>query len=168
MDYVKQIRELVGHIPLQLPGSNIVIYRRGAEGIELLMQLRTDHAKFGLLGGGINLGETYKQCAVRELREESGIICDPQDLSLIDVYAGIDFVTTHPNKDVVYHTIVLYSLEFEKVTREEGIDISDETIKLEWMSLNRINSLIKEGAEKKFFHSHIPIIKEIVNGKIKF
>jgi len=53
---------------------------------------------FGVPGGHWENGETLKECAVREVKEESGIICD--NVQLISVY---DFY--RKDKDKSYVTI---------------------------------------------------------------
>ena len=72
MSYVSEMRALVGHRPLQLPGTGLIIYRTRADGkTEVLLQTRNDNGKIGLLGGGIELGESYEDCAIREVHEEA-------------------------------------------------------------------------------------------------
>lgn len=165
MSYVGDLRKFVGHMPLQLPGSNVLVYKRNSDEVQVLLQLRSDHHKLGLLGGGLEFGESYKECAKRELREESGLVCKIEDLKLLNVYAGNEFITIHPNMDIVHHTIVLFSVPYEnlKVTQDE---LSSETIRLEWITITALKNLLKEGEEKNFFHAYIPIIKELVEGKL--
>ena len=108
MSYVSELRSMVGHFPLQLPGTGVVLWRKSVDGeIEVLLQLRQDNDKFGLLGGGIELNETYEECALREVKEESGIEFSIQDLQLRGVYAGPKHITVKPNGDVIHHTVVV-------------------------------------------------------------
>src|SRR5437868_14343196 len=66
----------------------------------LLIRRRNDPYKgqYALPGGFIEAGETAEQCALRELREETGIEAD--NLRLIGVYS-------HPRRDPRFHTITV-------------------------------------------------------------
>lgn len=162
MSYVADLRKKVGHMPLQLPGTGVVVWRNSSnKGIEILLQLRSDHNKFGLLGGGIELGESYEQCAIRELQEEAAISASSSELLLKGVYAGQNHITIHPNGDIVYHTVVVYTLKYDN-TSTASTTISSETKSLQWLSIDEIKKLLAK-AEKHFFHNNIPILWDIVN-----
>ncbi|MFY9484438.1 MAG: NUDIX domain-containing protein [Patescibacteria group bacterium] len=48
---------------------------------------RKGKATYGVPGGHWENGETLKECALREVKEESGIVCkDPQLVSIYDFY----------------------------------------------------------------------------------
>lgn len=163
MSYVSEMRALIGHRPLQLPGTGIIVYRTRADGkIEVLLQTRNDNGKIGLLGGGIELGESYEECASRELHEEAGLKISKENLQFVKVYAGKDHVSIYPNGDIVYHTIVVYKIPAEKTEKDESIVLSDETKKLSWMSLEEIQEILKD-EEKYCFPNNIPIMRDIVN-----
>lgn len=162
MSYISDLREKVGHDPLQLPGTGIIVWRKNrGGGLEFLLQLRADVGKMGFLGGGIELGERYEQCAIRELEEEAGLKANESDLCLLKVYAGSDHISVYENGDIVYHTVVVYSLNYNYTT-DAYTDLSSETKALKWMSLGEIKKLLKEDAEKYFFHNNIPILWDIV------
>lgn len=165
MSYVSELRALVGNRPLQLPGTGIVIWKKveGDEGeILVLLQLRSDHNKYGLIGGGIEIGESYRECARRELYEEAGLKANEDSFELLEVYAGKEHMTTHPNGDVVAHTVVLYGVNYNETIQDSYKVLSSETKSLRWMSLKTIRELLEE-AEENFFHNNIPIIRDIVN-----
>ena len=52
----------------------------------LLLELRSDVDWWGITGGRIEVGETPVACALREINEETGLILDPQEITLFDVY----------------------------------------------------------------------------------
>lgn len=163
-NYVQDLRKLVGHMPLQLPGTGVLVWRENNGKIEILLQLRSDHNKWGLLGGGIELGESYQLCAVRELHQESGLVTSEDKLKLLGVYAGPAHVSVHPNGDVVYHTVVLYALKYEDTALDTEAEISSETRKLGWLTLPEIRALLEDGEEAThFFPNNVPIIWDIVD-----
>lgn len=161
-NYVKEIREKVGHMPLQLPGTGIVVIRKNDnEEIEVLLQRRRDLDKFGLLGGGIELGESYEMCAVRELREESGLEVEETKLKLFPkIYAGENHKTTYPNGDVVYHTVVVYIVNYNDCGGSL-IQHNSETKALTWFPVNELKDITNE----QIFPNNLPIIRDIQNYK---
>ncbi len=66
----------------------------------LLIRRKNDPYKghYAFPGGFIELGETAEHCAVRELKEETGIAAD--NLKLIGVYSD-------PHRDPRHHTITI-------------------------------------------------------------
>jgi 8-oxo-dGTP diphosphatase len=59
----------------------LVVARR--DGNENLLVFNRDRQYWELAGGLIDAGETPRDCAVRELREESGLVCEPASLRLV-------------------------------------------------------------------------------------
>jgi len=57
-------------------GTGIVVVRRGIE---------PGYGKLGLPGGFMETGETWQEAAVRELREETTILADPDEVEIFDV-----------------------------------------------------------------------------------
>src|SRR6266852_669341 len=60
---------------------------------ELLLIRRTDNDNWALPGGGVDIGESVAQAAVRETREESGIECE---------ITGIVGIYTDPKHVLLY------------------------------------------------------------------
>ena len=85
-DYIKSIRSKIGHQPLILVGATILVYNKQGK---ILFQHRTDSKDWGLPGGAMELGESIKQTANRELYEETGL--KAKNLELVDVFSGKEF-----------------------------------------------------------------------------
>jgi 8-oxo-dGTP pyrophosphatase MutT (NUDIX family) len=73
-----------------VPSANaIVVNDRG----EILMIRRTDNGNWAVPGGGLDLGESITETAVRETREETGITCEI--IGLVGIY-------TNPRHVILY------------------------------------------------------------------
>lgn len=160
-NYVANVREFVGKIPLQVPGSGVIVYRTNEDGeVEVLLQLRGDFSQYGVPGGGIEIGETYEECAVNELLQETAYIANKEDLNLLGVYAGPKHVTRYPNGDIVFHTVVVFKIEASKCEKAPHNFDKSETKKIEWKTIEQIRDLLKGD---KVFPNNIPILEDIVN-----
>ena len=69
MDYIQDLRRLTGPRKIILNAAGAVIVRNG----KILLQRRTDNGRWGLIGGLMEMNETYEQAALREIREETGL-----------------------------------------------------------------------------------------------
>src|SRR5438093_7618790 len=92
MGYVEELRRLIGHRPLLLPGANVLVLDGAGR---VLLQRRRDTGEWGVIGGGLELDETVEEAARREVREETGL--EIGELTLVDVVAGPRFRRTYPN-----------------------------------------------------------------------
>ena len=160
-NYTKTLRELVGHIPLELPGTGLIIYRKEGEKVFFLLQHRSDNDLYGLLGGGIELFETYRECANRELYEESGLFSDEKDFVLQEVYAGKRHITIYPNGDEVHHTVVVFAIDYSKCSCDKGA-VDQESKEVVWFDVAGIEELL---ARNLVFPNNAPILEDLVDEK---
>ena len=82
-DYLKELRDKTGHMPLLIPHSVVVLLDKHNN---VLLEERADDGYFDFPGGGIDLKESGEEAAARELKEETGLIAD--SLTLFKVYSG--------------------------------------------------------------------------------
>ena len=97
MTYVSELRRLVGKRPLLLAAAGVVVVDDTGR---WLLQRRVDDGLWGLIGGALELGESFEDAARRELFEESGL--SAESLRQLDVYSGPEFQLTYPNGDRAY------------------------------------------------------------------
>ncbi len=103
MDYISSLRKLVGHMPLVLAGTTVLVLN---DRDELLMIRRSDCGDWGLPGGLMEPGETTEQTARRELFEETSLRAD--ELELFGVFSGPEHYFRYPNGDEAYHLSIVY------------------------------------------------------------
>ncbi|MBE7097229.1 MULTISPECIES: NUDIX hydrolase [Bacillus cereus group] len=103
MGYIEDMRNLVGNHPLILIGSHAIILN---EKDEILLQLRTDFNRWGIIGGALEYNETLEDALKREVYEETGLsIKNPE---LFRTYSGPNFFQIYPNGDQVHGVLVVY------------------------------------------------------------
>ena len=102
-DYLKDLREKTGHMPLLLPHAVVLVINNQNE---ILLEERSDDGFFDFPGGGIDLKETAEEAALRELKEETGLTANR--LELFKVYSGEITHYTYFNGDEIYGVDLVY------------------------------------------------------------
>lgn len=133
MSYITNLRKYVGHEPLINIGATVIVQNdRG----EILLNLRSDTNTWGIIGGGMELGESLEQTAARELLEEANLTAER--FELIDLISGEDLYFKYPNGDETYTVIALYLAV--NVSGELKIN-DDESYKLQYFPLDKLPEL---------------------------
>lgn len=133
MSYISNLRKHIGHEPLINIGATVIVMN---DKKEILLNLRSDTNTWGIIGGGIELGESLEETAARELLEEAGL--KAESFELIDLLSGKDLHFKYPNGDETYTVIALY----KAVNISEKLKINDdESYKLQYFSLDLLPKL---------------------------
>ena len=103
MDYIKDLRKLIGSQPIIMCGANVIIINTDNK---ILMHHRQDRDWWGLPGGAMELGESLEQTARREVLEEVNLVCGT--LELFNVYSGPELYHKYPDGNEVYNVTVTY------------------------------------------------------------
>ena len=103
MGYVQELRLLVGHRPLIVPGAAVLIIDHQGK---LLLQHRKDNHQWGLIGGSMEIGESLEETAKRETLEETGL--DIDELEWFGLFSGQEFIYEYPNRDIVVNVVAVY------------------------------------------------------------
>ncbi|WP_007511961.1 NUDIX domain-containing protein [Pseudofrankia saprophytica] len=69
----------------------------GADG-RILLQRRADNGEWALPGGGMDIGETFADCVIREVREETGF--DVVIERIVGIYSDPGHVFAYPDGEI--------------------------------------------------------------------
>jgi 8-oxo-dGTP pyrophosphatase MutT (NUDIX family) len=146
MGYVEELRKIVGHRPLILVGSVVLVLDEQER--VLLQQRKEPHGKWGLLGGLMELGESPEETAKREVLEESGL--QVKNLSLINVYSGKNYFVKLANGDEFQTvTMAYYTKDYEGILTVN----KNEALDLQFFSVNELPDYIV-GSHKKMIEEY--------------
>lgn len=149
ISYIIQLRnslkEELRHMPLFQNGSAIIVVN---EKEQILLEERVDRNMWCLPGGLQELGETFEEVAIRELKEETGLVGKKEDLNLIGVVSGESRKNSYPNGDQVYNNTILYAIkkyagvlncDYEEITdNNEEFLLQKESKQLKFFSLEEL------------------------------
>lgn len=93
------------HMPLFQNGSAIIVENENGE---ILLEERVDRNLWCIPGGLQELGETFEQVAIRELKEETGLDVKIENLILVNAVSGETRKNSYPNGDIVYNNTILF------------------------------------------------------------
>ncbi len=155
MDYIKYIREMVGHKPIFLVGAGTIILNQQNQ---MLLMKRSDNLLWSTLGGSLNLGETFEQAAIREAKEEANITISK--LKLFKIVSGEEYKYTYPNGDQVYFACaIFYTYDYKGKLKIDN----EETLELKFFEMDQLPKHINP-PDKLFIEQ---FISEFKKGKVK-
>lgn len=149
-DYIKNLRQRVGHEPLILNFAGGILVN---EKNEILLQKRSDFNSWGLPGGAMEFGESAEEACVREFLEETGLKVKVK--SLLGV--STNFIQHYPNGDVAQAVVIEFIVELVEKTDEQG---SSETLDLGYFSKDNLPSI--------FSKQHLNFIRQYYNRDYPF
>lgn len=127
MGYIMDLRKIVGHRRLLMPGAGIFPIRDGM----VLLQRRKDNGLWADHGGAVELSEKVEDAARREMQEETGLI--PGELKFLGIYSGPEMDYTYPNGDQV--SIIGMFFTCEDFTGTAALQ-AEEVTELKWFPLD--------------------------------
>ena len=129
MNYVKTIRKYLGNqkIILNCAGGIVVKDNR------ILLQRRKDNNEWGLVGGLLELNESYLEAAIREIKEETNLVVKAK--SFLGIFHNYDMVWGNGDKA---HTIGAYYV-FDIIDGELKID--EESYELKYFDIDELPHL---------------------------
>ncbi len=131
-DYVRGLRERVGHDLLLMPSAHCVI--RDEAGRILLV--RHVEGRWLLPGGAIEPGESPAEAARRECWEEASVLVEP--LRILGVYSGPEIGTTYANGDRAMWVVTIFEA---RILSGEVQPDGDETSDAGWFAREELEGL---------------------------
>lgn len=132
MDYIHDLRKVIGPRKIILNCAGALIIRDE----KILFQRRTDNGKWGLIGGLVEMNETYEQAALREIREETGL--EVRLDSFLGIFHNHDMVWS--NGDAAHVISAMFTAGI--VSGEPRID--SESLELRFFGKDDIPELFAE------------------------
>lgn len=129
MDYIQTIRKDLGHTKIILNCAIVLIVKDD----KILFQRRSDNGKWGLVGGLLELDETYEEAAIREAKEETGL--DIKLESFLGIFHNHDMMWSNGDKA---HTIAAF-FTASVLSGEPRID--EESLELRYFGKDEIPEL---------------------------
>jgi len=119
-NYIKNLRQKIGHQKFIHPGARIIIENELGQ---VLFIERIDNGKLGIPAGGFEEDETIEECIIREVKEETGL--EILSLELIGLSSNPKNETVeYPNGDMIqYFTCEFYSNDFQGEIRADNVEV---------------------------------------------
>ena len=90
--YIKEMRKFVGHAPIMSCACGVIIENNDGE---ILLQKRRDNGRWAIIGGSMEMGETFEEAVKREAKEESGLSLGK--LEVFKLLSGRKRIIEYPN-----------------------------------------------------------------------
>jgi 8-oxo-dGTP pyrophosphatase MutT (NUDIX family) len=126
-DFVVELRRAIGHAPLWLTGATAVTIHDH----KVLLVKRSDNGAWTAVTGIAEPGENPADCAVREVREETGVCARAVRLAWVHVLPP----TVHPNGDHAQYLDHVFRMEW---LSGEPFAADDESTEARWFDLDEL------------------------------
>jgi 8-oxo-dGTP pyrophosphatase MutT (NUDIX family) len=138
-DYVRRLREKVGHDLLFMPSAHVVI----RDGAGRILLVRHTEGRWQLPGGAVDPGETPAEAARRECMEEMGVVVEPERIA--GVYGGREYRVTYANGDEAAWVATIFEA---RIVDGEPTPSDDETIDVGWFTRDELEALPQSDATR--------------------
>ncbi len=133
MEYTKSIRKVVGHAPIMICACGCLIFNDKGQ---VLLQRRSDDGLWGNPGGSMDLGETIYETIIREIKEETNLKIEKENLKIFNIYSGEEQHHIYPNNDEVYFVNIIFETDVYHGT----VKSDDESYELKFFDIEELPS----------------------------
>ena len=102
---------------------------------KILLERRSDCGWWGVTGGKLDVGEIVKQCAKRELQEETGLLIETEKLEFVDIFSNPKEgrILQYPD-----NRVHLVDIHYLYMTNEFNFIKSSESLELKYFSFKNL------------------------------
>ena len=126
--HILKLREKIGHDLLLVPTVGVLIFD---EQRRVLLVCHADRKVWTTPGGILEPGETPALAAVREVREETGLIVEL--VQILGVFGGTEFAITYSNGDEIAYVATYFE---GKIISGTPTPDNEETLQVRWFARN--------------------------------
>lgn len=103
----------------------------------ILLEQRRDTSAWGIVGGTVNVGESPKQAALRELKEETGLSFDSTLCKLLSIYGDpkSDRIVVYPDNRWHQIDVIFYG----QIYQVPKLVMSEESLDLKFIPCTRLD-----------------------------
>ena len=143
MGYILELRRELGSRPIIMAGAGVIIIN---DKNEILLGKRKDNKYWDYPAGSMETGESFEECARREVREETGLECGK--LEYLMELSGKDSFYEYPNGDQVYLACILYVCrDFTGTLKVQ----EDEVTEQGFFSVDELPQTVPEKIKERIF-----------------
>ena len=132
-------------------GMTAILINKG----KILFERRTDCARGALIGGGLKVDETLKECFSREIKEETGL--ELQAPNEYVIYDDPTRIVEYPDGNVLRIITAVFVKEIDIDVEE--LEVSHESMELKFFDIDDIKTL-------DIVETHKHIVEDFLNGKL--
>ncbi|WP_434587671.1 NUDIX hydrolase [Streptomyces sp. A5-4] len=130
-DFIREIRATAGHQLLLLPGVSAIVFDDAGR---VLLGRRSDTGKWSIVGGIPEPGEEPAATAVREVYEETAVVCEPERVVLVQALKPAEY----SNGDRCQYMDITFRCR--AVGGEARVN-DDESLEVGWFSVDALPEL---------------------------
>jgi len=138
-DYVRALREKVGHDLLFMPSAHALI----RDDDNRILLVKHVEGRWMLPGGAVEPGEGPADAVRRECLEEAGVTIEP--LRIVGVYGGPEYRVTYSNGDQAAWVVTILEA---RIVAGAPTPSDDETCDVGWFAEHELDALPQSDATR--------------------
>lgn len=116
----------------------------------LLLEHRVDSERWAIIGGSLKTDESLMECAVREMREETGIDMNEKEMELYKIYDDPSIIISYPDSNIFRSIMVVYRI---RLTELPELICGEESKELRFFTKEELKKV-------RMVETHIPILED--------
>jgi len=127
----------------------VICTRRGAYGLEVLMQVKRKYGKWEFPGGKLDGKETVEACAKRELKEEVGLTA-----------VRLNFLTYVDAGDEAEYCCMVFHAKMLNVTGQATVMEPEKQPVIGWVPIGQIPNELTRNCQATIDHGVLDMVRE--------